>query len=260
MDGTPDIYVPKQTKSNDSDEIQHETKRKQCVSSSETQLPSTDSNDHRMSVVIQNPVFDLVNENESNVESIITDCDLPADLEEQLKALQTFDPTFNNFALETGKFSLKYDKSKTTVPLQNMCRLIFKIPRINFTTQVKKETFEKFSRKQKESKGCVIRYRRHDLVGPYYVQCWIHKCLIIILAYGDKSNTSCEALLTWIKSKGKHETADGVSPEGTEPSDTNNKNYKTVFYVESNEEEVKEIPRHVYKKWRPDTFKVYVFH
>lgn len=67
-------------KSNDSDEIQHETKRKQCVSSSETQLPSTDSNDHRMSVVIQNPVFDLVNENESNVESIITDCDLPADL------------------------------------------------------------------------------------------------------------------------------------------------------------------------------------
>lgn len=129
-----------------------------------------------------------------------------------------------------------------------MCRLIFKIPRINFTTQVKKETFEKLSRKQKESKGCVIRYRRHDLVGPYYVQCWIHKCLIIILAYGDKSNTSCEALLTWIKSKGKHETADGVSPEGTEPSDTNNKNYKTVFYVESNEEEVKEIPRHVYKK------------
>ncbi|XP_065935359.1 uncharacterized protein [Magallana gigas] len=248
MDGTPDIYVPKQTKSNDSDEIQHETKRKQCVSSSETQLPSTDSNDHRMSVVIQNPVFDLVNENESNVESIITDCDSPADLEEQLKALQTFDPTFNIFALETGKFSLKYDKSKTTVLLQNMCRLIFKIPRINFTTQVKKETFEKLSRKQKESKGCVIRYRRHDLVGPYYVQCWIHKCLIIILAYGDKSNTSCEALLTWIKSKGKHETADGVSPEGTEPSDTNNKNYKTVFYVESNEEEVKEIPRHVYKK------------
>lgn len=56
------------------------------MSSSETQLPSTDSNDHRMSVVIQNPVFDLVNENESNVESIITDCDLPADLEEQLKA------------------------------------------------------------------------------------------------------------------------------------------------------------------------------
>lgn len=88
------------------------------MSSSETQLPSTDSNDHRMSVVIQNPVFDLVNENESNVESIITDCDLPADLEEQLKALQTFDPTFNIFALETGKFSLKYDKARP----QSLCR------------------------------------------------------------------------------------------------------------------------------------------
>lgn len=36
--------------------------------------------------------------------------------------------------------------------------------------------------------------------------------------------------------------------DGTEPSDTKNKNYKTVFYVESSEEEVKEIPRHVYKK------------
>lgn len=39
-----------------------------------------------------------------------------------------------------------------------------------------------------------------------------------------------------------------MSPDGTEPSDSKNKNYKTVFYVESNEEEVKEIPRHVYKK------------
>lgn len=39
-----------------------------------------------------------------------------------------------------------------------------------------------------------------------------------------------------------------MSPDGTEPTDSKSKNYKTVFYVESNEEEVKEIPRHVYKK------------
>lgn len=149
---------------------------------------------------------------------------------------------------ETGKISLKYDKSKTSVSFQDMCRLIFEIPRTRFTTQVKKETFEKLARKQKDSKGCLIRYRRHNLKGPYYVQCWIHKCLVIILAYGDKSNTNCEALLTWIKSKGQRETAEEVSPDGTEPSDSKNKNYKTVFYVESNGEEVKEIPRHVYKK------------
>lgn len=150
-----------------------------------------------------------MNKNESNVQSIITDCNLPADLEKHLKALQTIDPTFNIFALETGKISLKYDNRKTRISLQEMCRLIFEIPRTNFTTQLKKETFKKLARKQKDSKGCLIGYRRHELEEPYYVQCWIHKCLIITLAYGDKSNTRCEALLTWIKSKRKHETAEG---------------------------------------------------
>lgn len=173
----------------------------------ETQLPSEieDSSDSMISVVYQEPE----NENETNIRSLITACDLPPYLEEKLKALQTFDQTFNIFVSETGKISLKYDKSKTSVSFQNMCRLIFEIPRTNFTTQVKKETFEKLARKQTDSKGCLIRYRRHNLKGPYYVQCWIHKCLIIILAYGDKSNTNCEALLTWIKSKGQHETAEG---------------------------------------------------
>lgn len=36
--------------------------------------------------------------------------------------------------------------------------------------------------------------------------------------------------------------------DDTEPTDTNNRNYKTKLYVESNEEEVNEIPRHVHKK------------
>lgn len=36
--------------------------------------------------------------------------------------------------------------------------------------------------------------------------------------------------------------------DDTEPTDTNNRNYKTKLYVESNEAEVNEIPRHVYKK------------
>lgn len=39
-----------------------------------------------------------------------------------------------------------------------------------------------------------------------------------------------------------------VPNDDTEPTDTNNRNYKTMLYVESNEEEVNEIPRHVYKK------------
>lgn len=39
-----------------------------------------------------------------------------------------------------------------------------------------------------------------------------------------------------------------VPNDDSEPTDTNNRNYKTMFYVESNEEEVNEIPRHVYKK------------
>lgn len=173
----------------------------------ETQLQSHNqgSSDSRISIVYQEPY----NENESNIQSLITACDLPADLEKKIKALQTFDPTFNVFVSETGKISLKYDKSKTITTMQNMCRLIFGTPRTNFTSQVKEETFEKLARKQENSNGCLIRYRGHDPEGPYYVQCWIHKCLIIILAYGDKSSTSCEALLTWIKSKGQHETAEG---------------------------------------------------
>lgn len=36
--------------------------------------------------------------------------------------------------------------------------------------------------------------------------------------------------------------------DDTEPTDTNNRNYKTKLFVESNEAEVNEIPRHVYKK------------
>uniref|UniRef100_A0A8W8K1W2 Macro domain-containing protein n=1 Tax=Magallana gigas TaxID=29159 RepID=A0A8W8K1W2_MAGGI len=241
-----DIYEPKHTTSNDSEEIQHQTESEKWMPRFETQLPSKikDSSDSMISVVYQEPD----NENESKIRSLITACELPADVEEKLKALQTFDQTFNIFVSETGKISLKYNKSKTRVSFQDMCRLIFEIPRTNFTTQVKKETFEKLARKQKDSKGCLVRYQRHNLKGPYYIQCWIHKCLVIILAYGDKSNTNCEALLTWIKSKGQHETAEEVPPDGTEPSDSKNKNYKTVFYVESNEEEVKEIPRHVYKK------------
>lgn len=183
--------------------IQHETQKKVCTSSFTSHLPSKSSIDHRK------PVLDLVNKNGPNLQSLITACDIPANLEKKLKALQTIDHAFNIFVSETGKLSLKYDNSKTRISLQYMCHLIFEIPRINFTTQVKVETFEKLARKQKDSKGCLIRYRRHDLEGPYYIQCWIHKCLIIILAYGDKSNTSCAALLTWIKPKGKHETEEG---------------------------------------------------
>lgn len=246
MEETSDILEPEQTTSNDSEEIQHQTESEVWVPRFETQLPSHNqgSSDSRISIVYQEPY----NENESNIQSLITACDLPADIEQKIKALQTFDPTFNIFVSETGKISLKYDKSKTITTTQNMCRLIFGIPRTDFTSRVKEETFEKLARKQEDSNGCLIRYRGHDPEGPYYVQCWIHKCLIIILAYGDKSNTSCEALLTWIKSKGKQKTSKEVSPEGTKPLDTKNKNYKTVLYVESNEEEVKEIPRHVYKK------------
>lgn len=76
----------------------------------ETQLPSHNqgSSDSRISIVYQEPY----NENESNIQSLITACDLPADIEQKIKALQTFDPTFNIFVSETGKISLKYDKSK----------------------------------------------------------------------------------------------------------------------------------------------------
>lgn len=39
-----------------------------------------------------------------------------------------------------------------------------------------------------------------------------------------------------------------MANDDTEPMDTNNRNYKTIMYVESNEKEVKEIPRHVCEK------------
>lgn len=39
-----------------------------------------------------------------------------------------------------------------------------------------------------------------------------------------------------------------MANDDTEAMDTNNRNYKTIMYVESNEKEVKEIPRHVCEK------------
>lgn len=177
------MYVPYWTSSGQNENLQH----------------STRYGNSRSSVVIQEVITDDMIKDMLNIQSLITTCELPDKLKTELKALQTIDPTLDVRVSETGKISIKYDASKTFACFRHLCHLVFQIPRELYTIQVTKETCDTLGKKQKDERGCLIRYRRHVLKGPYYVKCWIHRCLVIILSYGDKSNTNCEALLKWIR-------------------------------------------------------------
>lgn len=183
------MYAPDWTSSGQEENFQH----------------STRSRNSRGSVVIQEVITDDIINNLLNLQSLITTCELPDKLKTELKALQIMDPTLDVSVSKTGKISIKYDASKTYVSFRHLCHLVFQIPRELCTIQVTKETYGK---KQKDERGCLIRYRRHVPKGPYYVKCWIHRCLVIILSYGDKSNTNCEALLKWIRPTLKHSKTD----------------------------------------------------
>lgn len=172
---------------------------------------STLSRSLRGSVVIREAITDDMINDQLNLQSLITACELPDKLKTELKALQTMNPTLDVCVSKTGKISIKYDASKTCVSFRHLCHLVFQIPRELCTIQVTKETYDKLEKKQKDERGCLIRYRRHVLQGPYYVKCWIHRCLVIILSYGDKSNTNCDALLKWIRPTLKHSKKDQKS-------------------------------------------------
>lgn len=182
------MYVPDWTSSGQEVNFQH----------------STRSINSRTSVVIQEVITDDMIKDMLNLQSLMTACEMSDKLKTDLKALQTMDPTLDVSVSETGKISIKYDASKTFASFRYLCHLVFQIPRELCTIQVTKETYDKLGKKQKDERGCLIRYRRHVLKGPYYVKCWIHRCLVIILSYGDKSNTNCEALLKWIRPTLKH--------------------------------------------------------
>lgn len=143
-----------------------------------------------------------------NLQSIITACELPDELKKKMRALRTMDPTLDVSVSETGKISIKYDSNKTCVIFRDLCYLVYQIPRELFTIKMTRDTYEKLGKKQKDEVGCLIRYRRHVLKGPYYVKYWIHRGLVIILSYGDKSNTNCEALLKWIRPTLKNSKTD----------------------------------------------------
>lgn len=172
---------------------------------------STLSRNLRGSVVIQEAITDDMINDLLNLQSLITACELPDKLKTELKAFQTTDPTLDVCVSKTGKISIKCNARKTCVSFRHLCQMVFQIPRELCTIHVTKETYDKLEKKQKDESGCLIRYCRHVLKGPYYVKCWIHRCLVIILSYGDKSNTNCEALLKWIRPTLKHSKKDQKS-------------------------------------------------
>ncbi|XP_061196800.1 uncharacterized protein LOC133205077 [Saccostrea echinata] len=187
---------------------------------------------------------------------LVNTIELPSSLKKEFDALQMIVPTLNIRLSESGEILIRYFDEKQFM-LRNICTLISKIPRdskrISNSLNVSKADLDKFIHEEQTSKTCLVRYHRYMDQEPLYVFCWIHRHLVIILSYGNATNTSCDALLKWIpcgleKKDGTSEkeyTIGWFNEDKQKPFDATCKEF---LHVEANYKEITEIPRHVYKK------------
>lgn len=131
-------------------------------------------------------------------------------LRKEFEALQTIDPATDARLSDTGEITLTNDPKNHHVTSKLLRSLISKIPTecesLPIKRQLTKESLDGHIEDQQSLNSCLIRYHRHVKQEPAYDFCWIHRHLIIILARGDETCTSCDSRLEWVNAVAEEET------------------------------------------------------